>query len=156
MKHIRLKEHIRHASGKPKTVCMTACLTALGVPVENFHYTGSIGNSKHEAILRRHGYAVRSRKSKLPKTATMGKVREAIKNRMSDPIGTFYFVILWSDSYCHAILLDDDGNTVVDTDPRKRDKRKVHTIHAIFPKNHGEIEDAVDRAYEKIMKGKMI
>ena len=41
---VRLPEHIYHKSGEAKTVCVTACLTALGVPVDAYHYTGKNTN----------------------------------------------------------------------------------------------------------------
>lgn len=129
-----LHDHIVHKSGQVKTVCVTACLTALGVPVESFKYTGSIADNRREAILRKHGYAVRSRMSKLPSRPTMGKVRTAIKTKMNDPAGTRYLVIQRGVSYCHCVLLNAQGETIVDTAPRKRDKRKVISIKAVFPK----------------------
>lgn len=134
MNYTRLDNHITHQSGERKTVCVTACLTALGVPVNGFHYTGSASDSRREAVLRKHGYAVRSRMSKLPANPTMGKVRTAIRTKMNDPEGTKYMVIQYGVGYCHCVLLDDQGNTIVDTDPRKRDKRRVYSIKAIFPK----------------------
>jgi len=136
MRHTRLKEHIQHESGEWKTVCVTACLTALGVPVDSFHYTGKVLDNRREAILRRHGYAVRSRMSKLPKNPTIGKTRDAIK-KMDDPKGTKYMVVVQGNGYCHAMLLDANGKTVVDTDPRKRDKRKVVSIKAVYRNGSG-------------------
>lgn len=136
MQHTRLNDHIKHKSGEVKTVCVTACLTALGVPLDGFHYTGSVSDNRRESILRRHGYAVRSRMSKLGKNPTTGTARKAIREKMDDPKGTMYLVIVYSRSgaWSHAILLDQDGNTVVDTDPRKVDRRKVWSIKAVYKK----------------------
>jgi len=130
MRHTRLKEHVYHTSGEAKTVCVSACLTALGVSIDSFHYTGTINDGRRESILRRHGYKVRSRKSSMP-GLTIGQVRKGIQ-KLKDSADTKYLVIVNGDSYCHCMLLDSDGKTVVDTDPRKRDKRKVHSIKAVF------------------------
>jgi len=127
---VRMQEHIVHASGKTKTVCVTACLTALGVPFNSFKVTGDVGKANYLSILRRHGNAVRSRKSKM-KGLTIGKVRDSIRG-LNDPIGTKYFVVVSGSRYCHAMVLNRTGNTIVDTDPRKRDKRKVYSIHAVY------------------------
>ena len=127
----KLKGHITHKSGKQKTICVTACLTALGVDVKDFHYTGSMNDSKRENILRRKGYAVRSRMSKMGKNPTMGKVRKAIL-KLKDSQSTKYLVIVYGRGYSHAILLNRSGNTIIDTAPRLRDKRKVFSIKAIF------------------------
>jgi hypothetical protein len=126
-----LDDHITHASGERKTVCVTACLTAIGVPVDGFHYTGRLDDNRRTAILNRHGYAVRSRRSRLPKRATVGTARRAIR-KMNDPAGTLYLVQVSGNGYCHALLLDAAGATVVDTAPRKRDKRLVYSIHAVW------------------------
>jgi len=128
---VRLKGHITHDSGKRKTVCVTACLTALGVPVDGFSVTGTLGSTNYLNILNRHGFSTRSRKSKMPKSLTMGKCRKAVAKLNEDAL---YLVILWDGKrtgYCHAIVVNNQGKTVVDTDPRKRDQRKVHSIHAI-------------------------
>jgi len=131
MQHVRLTDHIIHKSGRIKSVCVTACLTALGVPVEAFQYTGSIASGTREIILRRQGYAVRSRMSYMPRMPTVGNCRFAI-SRLSDPIGTYYMVCLGYGRATHCILMDTRGNTVVDTAPRRRDGRRVISIKAVF------------------------
>lgn len=133
MEYIKLQKHIVHSSGRSKTVCVTACLTALGVRLDSFHYTGTVQGTQRENILRRSGYCVRSRLSSMPKNPTIGKCRAAI-NKLQDPPGTRYLVIVDGSGYCHAMLLKSDGSTLVDTDPRKRDKRKVVSVKAVFRK----------------------
>ena len=126
-----LNNHITHKSGKAKTVCVTACLTALGIPVDAFQVTGTLKKPNYTAILSKQGFAYRSRMSKMPKGATIGKCRPAIKKLNEDVV---YFVVVNGSGYCHAVLLDSEGNTLVDTDPRLKDKRKVHSIHAVYSK----------------------
>jgi len=124
-----MQDHIRHPSGKFKTVCVTACLTAIGVPFSGFNVTGTLRKPNYLGILNRFGFTARSRKSKMPKNPTVGSCRKAIKKL--DESGTVYFVVLAGASYCHAMLMDKNGETTVDTDPRKRDQRKVHSVHAV-------------------------
>jgi len=123
-----LANHITHKSGKVKTVCVTACLTALGVPVDGFTVTGTMKKANYLSILNRHGYSTRSRLSYMPKARTIGACRKAIKALCEDK---YYLIIVNGPSYCHAILLDNQGSTVIDTAPRKADKRKIYSIHAI-------------------------
>lgn len=123
-----LQSHITHISGKCKTVCVTACLTAIGVPIDGFDVTGTIESRNYLRILNRHGYSTRSRLSKMPKSHTIGRCRAAIKKLNESAV---YFVIVRTATMCHALLLDSQGLTVVDTDKRKRDKRLVYSIHAI-------------------------
>lgn len=123
-----MRKHITHPSGKRKTVCVTACLTALGVPFDSFQYTGSLRTENYLSILGRHGFSTRSRKSKMPKRATIGACRKAISELTEN---AYYFVIVHGKGYCHALLLNNLGETVVDTSPRNRDVRKVHSIHAV-------------------------
>jgi len=126
---VYLNDHIRHPSGKSKTVCVTACLTALGLPVESFHVTGTLSKPNYLPLINKIGLKARSRKSKMPKGLTIGACRKAIKKMGENAV---YFVVVWGSGYCHAMLLDNDGSTLVDTAPRKRDKRKLHSIHAVY------------------------
>ncbi len=128
-KPVILPDHIKHPSGKMKTVCVTACLTAIGVPFESFQVTGTLQNPNYLSLINKVGYCARSRKSKMPKGLTIGACRKAIKNLGENAV---YFVVVNGNGYCHAMLIDNNGETIVDTAPRKKDKRKVHSIHAVF------------------------
>ena len=118
-----LTNHIKHKSGKSKTVCVTACLTALGVPFDGFQVTGTLQKPNYLSILNRFGLSARSRKSRLPKAATIGQARKTISKLGEDAV---YFVVVRGNGYCHAMLLNGCGETLVDTDPRARDRRKVY------------------------------
>lgn len=127
-KTITMNDHIVHASGKMKTVCVTACLTTIGVPFNSFQITGSIITGHYLKILNKFGFSARSRKSRMPKSLSIGACRKAIKKIGEDVV---YFAVVKGSSYCHAILIDNEGNTIVDTSPRQKDKRIIHSIHAI-------------------------
>ena len=127
-----LRNHIYHKSGRAKTVCVTACLTALGVPFDSYHYTGGAMDSRRESILRRNGYCVRSRMSALGKQKTVGNARKVVR-KLDDPSSTYYLLVVKSGRRStHAILLDRQGMTVVDTAPVKVDRRKIISIKACF------------------------
>jgi hypothetical protein len=130
MKPIILPDHIRRPSGSMKTVCVTACLTALGIPVDAFQSTSTRKNvTAYHGVIRRHGFALRSRKSSIPRNASVGRARRAIAS-FNDPIGTVYIVRVQG----HLLLVDDRGATIVDTSPRQRDRRQVVEIHAVWSK----------------------
>jgi len=131
MTHTRLKTEIITATGNSKTVCVTAVLTALGIDADSFKFTWNERTRENvwAGILRRNGFAVRSRKSQMPRRATVGSCREAIA-KLNDPTGTLYVVGV----ACHVLLLNAEGKTVVDTAPRKRDRRTVTRVCAVFPK----------------------
>ena len=127
-----LATHVRRSNGTEKTVCVTACLTSLGIPVGAFRNTWNGRRNTWDGVLRRNGYAVRSRLSQLPKGCTVGKARKLIANRIAqrDPAGTRYLIAVPG----HLIMLNAQGQTVVDTAPRKRDRRRVTLLVAVFPK----------------------
>lgn len=130
-----LKDHITHESGEKKTVCVTACLTHFGVDVDSFHYTGFIGDGRRAAILRRNGYHVRSRMSRVGKGRTIAAARKRIA-KLDDSPTTQYLICVRGRGWAHAMVLDGNGATVVDTDPRKSDRRKVVEIFAVYkPQN---------------------
>ena len=127
-----VKEHIRYdnKTGKAKTVCSSHVLAYLGIPPSAYHYSNRLENIA--GVLRRvGGFAVRSRDSacKTKKRPSVGAIRKVIKSgKMNDPKGTHYAVLV---DY-HILLLDGNGKTVVDTDPRKADRRKAWAVRAIF------------------------
>jgi hypothetical protein len=123
-----LTNHIVRKSGSAKTVCVSHVLARIGVPITAYQstFTRKSGNVA-PSILRRNGFAVRSRMSSIPKGASVGKARAAIA-KLKDPAGTLYMTSVSG----HLILLDANGQTIVDTAPRKRDARKVYSIYAVW------------------------
>tara|TARA_R110001606_G_scaffold266570_1_gene415529 strand:- start:200 stop:628 length:429 start_codon:yes stop_codon:yes gene_type:complete len=121
-------------AGGAKTICTSAVLAYLGIDASQYHYSGL--HEQRAGVLRRHGWAVRSRASTIAKKGrTMGTLRAAIlAHAGKDPAGTVYMVRLRYGGKRHAILVDGEGRTVVDTDPRKVDRRAVVSVHAVWPK----------------------
>lgn len=109
--------HKRHKSGRMKTICTSAVLAAFGIDESTYHYASC--REDVVRVLRSHGWSARSRKSRLPKACTIGRLRTWL--RKHGELGTRYYASVPG----HAMLLDSSGATVVDTDPRTRDRRRV-------------------------------
>jgi len=110
-----------------KTICTSHVLAAFGIDSSQYHYSGKV--TQRCSILRRHGFAARSRMSRLPKNCSVGAARTLMPFK-GDPAGTRYMIRVNG----HALLLDHSGATIVDTSPRLRDRRKILDIRAIFPR----------------------
>ena len=126
----KLSTHVRTKGGNFKGVCVSACLSYFGIQPDQYKFTWSkrTGNN-HHAILRRFGWAVRSRKSALLKgTKTVGSVRMALSSYEDYTDDVMYLVHVSG----HVLLLNASGDTIVDTAPRKVDRRRVYNIVAIF------------------------
>ena len=122
-----VSEHRWFPGGQGKTVCTSAVLAAFGIDACQYHYSGYL--EQRLSVLRKHGWAARSRNSKLRKNESVGAARKLIaQHKWGDPPGTRYMIRVKG----HALLLDYDGNTIVDTAPRVRDRRKVQDIRAVF------------------------
>ena len=129
-----LEDHIHRTNNgtysSSKTVCVTAALTSLGIPLNAFTSTSTAKNvDAYEGVIRRNGFALRSRKSSFPKNASVGGIRGKL-NKLDDPKGTVYLIRVKG----HVLVLDREGKTIVDTAPRKRDRRAIIKIHAVWPK----------------------
>jgi len=123
--------HIWTMAGGAKTVCTSWVLGWFGIAPGSYHYSGY--KAQRAGVLRRNGWAVRSRNSAFSKGKTTGTLRGLVAAYSKDPAGTVYMVRLGYGGECHVILIDGDGKTLVDTDPRKRDRRGVLDVHAVFP-----------------------
>ncbi len=111
-----------------RTVCTSAVIEYFGI--RNFRLSQCIADVVR--ILRTNGMSVRSRASAAGRAmASVGQVRSVIRSgKLSDDSvsGRHWFLIRVDG---HVLLLDSDGNTIVDTAPRKRDRRKVYKLYKI-------------------------
>lgn len=123
MRNLKRKNRIKDSNNKHnpnQNICALAVARALGVN-DNVRYLHVMEDLVRAA---RTKYTVRSRKSLL-KADTVGALRKEIQEK----IDALAFIVRVDG---HVILLDCNGNTVVDTDPRKRDKRKVTHVYAVW------------------------
>lgn len=116
-----VKEHITHKSGKRKTVCSSACLAFMGIAPDTYHYSGTIFSIVN--VFRTKGFSVRSRKSRV-KGLTISQAKKKI---MGWDEGGYYLIQVQG----HALMINCLGETVVDTDPRKADRRKIIRIYRV-------------------------
>jgi hypothetical protein len=139
-----LSGHITHASGRRKTVCTSSVIAHFGISPRTYHYSGHMSDIKR--ILRRGGFSVRSRKSACKLTyraeqangkmktlrrlhadlPSVSKIRPVLR-KLNDAPDARYLVLVEG----HVLLLDRDGATIVDTDPRKVDRRKVQGVWVV-------------------------
>ena len=119
--HVKLNDHIYHGKGY-KTVCVSTCLDFFGIPFDGYSYTSSDKNMMaYKNVLRRFGWSVRSRKSefKSMKYPTLSKLRSTMKK--SDYCDDQYFLVkVFQSRSAHLIVLNGNGETVIDTAPKKR------------------------------------
>lgn len=123
-----VSDHIAYSNGRRKTVCTSAVLAAFGIDISNYHYS----DSRYDVcrILRRNGWSVRSRKSSIPRNASMGKLRAWLFKNGEYELGARYYVGVPG----HAILLSAAGETIVDTSPRRNDRRRIKHIFRVTRK----------------------
>jgi len=116
--------HIYHSKGT-KTVCVSTCLSFFGIHPDEYNYTSSDkDNFYFIKLLRRKGYSVRSRMSELKlkywKTTTTD-ARNALRKSDYGKDDLFLFVGR-RKTYGHAIVMDGNGKTIIDTAPSCRMK----------------------------------
>ena len=129
-----VKNHVTHSSGRRKTVCTSAVLAHFGIDQSRYNYSQSHSDVKR--VLNQNGWRYSSRLSAIgvrgttpfTKYPSVGKVRALIA-KMDDGAGAMYYVGVSG----HAMLLDNKGQTIVDTDPRRIDRRKVLHISVVKP-----------------------
>ena len=124
-----LSNHVTTQGGNFKGVCVSALLAYFGIQPNQYKYTWSkkTGNN-YTAILRRFGFAVRSRKSVFKKYKTVGAIRKGIAQYQDYKENVNYVIEVEE----HVLLLNSKGETIVDTAPRLRDRRRVYNVRAIF------------------------
>jgi len=118
-----LNTPVIHSSGKRKTVCTSAVLAYFDIAPCQYRY--AYKREQTEGVLRRHGWHVRSRRSQFPRKCTVGQLRAGLAKLNENCV---YYVSVPH----HAMLLDGQGNTIVDTAPRKRDRRRVVKVRAVY------------------------
>ena len=127
-----VSSHITHKSGRRKTVCTSAVLAAFGIDASQYKYSQCQNDIKR--LLNKFGWSHASRKSAVgitkrtrwAKMPSVGKVRKMIAKMDDGPDARYYVSVPG-----HAMLLDAKGKTIVDTAPRRVDRRKVLSISVV-------------------------
>jgi len=142
-KRERSRSQSNNRENPNKNLCVLAVAKALGV-ADKVHYLHTIDDLTRALRTR---FSVRSRKSSLPKNATVGKAR-----LKAPEFGAKYYVALVPG---HVILLGRDGKTLIDTDPRKVDRRKVLRFYGVFPKKRKPRPKSHNGGFEHFKIGPM-
>lgn len=115
---------MRNRSNNPENTNQNACGHAvashLGV-ADNVRYLHVQDDCVRAA---RTAYTCRSRLSAVGKRPTVGGIRRKVSQ-----LGADYYMVFVDG---HVMLLDRDGATAVDTDPRQNDRRKVVKLYGVW------------------------
>lgn len=122
----KFRDTSNNEANKNKNVCSLAVAEVLGV-ANTVHYLHTISDIVRAA---RNRFTVRSRLSAVGKGKTVGQARDKFQKIAQEENALFFIVRVDG----HVILLNSEGLTVCDTDPRKRDRRKVTHAFAVFKK----------------------
>ncbi len=124
----RKQIHASNNSDDPrKNICGLRVATALGVE-RRVRYLHTMSDLVRAA--RAGGFLVRSRRSRLPRAATVGTARAKC-----EAIGAKYYLArVEYGGKGHVILLGRDGRTLIDSDPRERDRRRVTHFYGVWRK----------------------
>ena len=76
-------------------------------------------------------FSVRSIKSALGKAKTVGAARKVIAKLFADRND---LIAIYVSVPGHAMLVDRNGETIVDTDPRTRDRRRIVHANGLYKK----------------------
>ena len=116
----KMKSQSNNRDNPNKNRCALAVARTLCVDNE-VRYLHTINDLKR-AVSKR--FSMRSVKS-MVKSNTVGGARKNLDGR------AFAYVVMVKE---HVLLLNREGQTVIDTDPRLRDKRKILGIWGIYAK----------------------
>ena len=125
---LKINRKIKTMTIQIKTPCASAALAFFGVVGVTFNTRTN--KNVWENTLRRAGFSVRSRFSQLTKKEqTVGASRKKmVKIAENEPTIKAFIVRVER----HVLVVDRNGNTIVDTDDRVRDRRKVLGLVAVF------------------------
>lgn len=119
--------------GNNRTHEITGCA---GAVLKYFGCMGVTWNNRTEKnvyldTLRRNGYAVRSRTSQIKKWSSVGAIRAKLAQIADKEPKIEGFIV---EIINHVLVLDRNGQTIVDTDQRTRDRRRVLKVYAVWKK----------------------
>lgn len=115
-----------------KNVCALAVAQYFNID-NNVRYLHTLGDLQR-AFSKGTTWFLKSRSSGF-KGKTVGQIR----NKVYDKIGAMYYVVIVEG---HVLVLDRHGKTIVDTDPRDRDARKIVTMFGVFHRNQCSMFDS--------------
>lgn len=109
------------SNNKFKTICSTEVCRFFEAENE-VRYLHTISDVVR--AIRKKGYKVRSRLSQIKKGSTVGSTRKQLAK-----LGNGFYIVRVES---HVLLLSPSGTTIVDTDSRKRDRRKITHLYKVY------------------------
>jgi hypothetical protein len=73
---------------------------------------------------RAGGYTARSRRS-----AVRGDTVGSVRAQLADKVGATFYIVHVDG---HVLLLGASGHTLIDSDPRKNDRRKIRSLYGVW------------------------
>ena len=120
-----VRQHVVFSSGKRKTVCATAVAAYFGIQHQDYRACYRIVDLKR--ILNRRGWSILSRQSKFcRKACTVSQLMRKIAAQDIPENGDYIVHVPG-----HVLVLGREGDVVVDTAPRKSDRRKVVKVYIV-------------------------
>jgi len=111
-----------------QTPCATSVLRFFGV--KGVTWNDRTKRNVWDDTMRRSGYSVRSRTSQLRKAEkTVGASRARLAEIAAKEPAILAFVIRVQN---HVLVVDRTGQTIVDTAPRRADRRAIKKVMAVF------------------------
>jgi hypothetical protein len=130
--HTHLKDHVTF-NGGTKTVCVSTCLSFFGISPDTYNYTSSKSNFEaYLGVIRRNGYAVRSRFSelKIKKYCTMTTLRKGLRKSVYGENDYFIVSGYQQSGVAHLMVLNGKGEFIIDTAPNS--KWRIRRIGQVF------------------------
>jgi hypothetical protein len=127
----KIVEHIRYGNGI-KTVCVSTCLNYFGIAPDRYRYTTSHRNmTAYHNVLRKAGYSVRSRitEFRVKKYHTTMTALKAEIKRSKYGKNDMFIVSGVQTKSAHLMIVNGDGNIVIDTAPKK--KWKIRSVYQV-------------------------
>lgn len=116
------RETSNNLNNPDKNVCALAVAKFFRVE-DNVRYLHTVCDLQR-AMRSSSEFHMRSRNSGIK-----GKTIGAVRKKLFDKIGAYYYIAVVER---HVLVLDHEGNTLIDTDPRKRDARKIVKFFGVF------------------------
>lgn len=128
----QLRQTFRSLSNNPDNPNKNKCVFHVAYYLAVDDEVRYLHTSRDLVRAARKEYTVRSRRSYLPKSATVGGSRNRLKKLAEVEYKKGYkvygFIVVVPE---HVLFLGPDGQTVVDTAPRKRDVRPVREVYLV-------------------------
>ena len=126
---MNIREHYRTKSNNKINSNQNICVQEVAKHFNTEDETRYLHKMSDLVINVRSKYTVRSRTSQV-KNLTVGKARAKLqKLTLKENLKPIGYMVQVSG---HALLLSTNGETIIDTDPRKKDRRTIISCYIVY------------------------